>query len=122
VDGTIHRLGNTTSAGKFNGQLGAVHSSGFDAEALITAVEKVCGLAREEFCGRGKDARLVSVKEALILVGTRTGASNRMLCELVGLSSSTVSRRYDSAYRRLQAGENRRLTDQVEKFYWESRT
>jgi putative transposase len=122
VDGTIHRLGEIKPAGKFKRQLGAVHSARFDAEALYTAVEKVCGLAREEFCGRGKEARLVRAKEVLILVGTRTGASNRILCELVGLSSSTVSRRYDSAYRRSQAGENRRLADQVERFYWESRT
>ena len=122
VDSAIHRLGELKPTGKLKRQLGGVNSASFDAEALITAMEKACGLAREEFCGRGKDPRLVRAKEALILVGTRTGASNRMLCELVGLSSSTVSRRYDSAYRRLQAGENRRLADQIEKFYWESRT
>jgi REP element-mobilizing transposase RayT len=122
VDATIHRLGELEPGGKAKRHRIAAHSASFDAEALITAVEQVCGLERQQFCSRGKDARLVRVKEALILVGSRTGASNRVLSDLVGLSSSTVSRRHDSAYGRLRSGDEKKLTDQIEELYWRSRT
>ena len=114
VDGAIHRLCELKPAGKRH------QAVSLDAEALITAVERVYGLAREEFCGRKKDAKLVRAKEALILVGTRTGASNRVLGDLIGLSSSTVSRRHDSARAKLEAEDNRKLADDIERLYWEA--
>ena len=122
VDATIHRLGEIEPARKTKRKGGVTDSASFDAEALITAVETACGLEREKFCGPGKDARLVRAKEALILVGSRAGASNKMLCNLIGMNSSTVSRRHYSAHRKLQEGDNRKLVDQIEKLYWGGRT
>ena len=121
VDATIHRIGETKPVGKNKDKRGAADAMRFDAEALLTAVEKVCGLEREKFCGRGKDAALVRAKEALILVGHRAGASNKALSDLIGISSSTVSRRHHSAHSELPQGDNRKLTDQIEKLYWRSR-
>jgi len=39
----------------------------------------------------------VSARELLILTGCELGASQKILAEITGLDSSTVSRRYDAA-------------------------
>ena len=121
MDATIHRLGETKSAGKIKRQSEASDSQRFNAEALIAAVEKVCGVEREKLSGPGKDAALVRAKEALILVGSRVGARNKALSDLIGMNSSTVSRRHHSAHRKLQQGDRRNVIDQIEKLYCGSR-
>ena len=64
---------------------------------LVTAVETIFGLAADEFCGSGKEARSVMAKEVFILIGKDAGASLTQLSVIVGLDTSTVSRRYESA-------------------------
>jgi hypothetical protein len=49
---------------------------------------------------------VVRAKEMLILVGRRAGASMTMLSELMGLASSTMSRRHEAAARKVrESGE-----------------
>ncbi len=117
VDATIHRLGETPRAAKSSNRRGESHE--FRPEALIEAVEKVCGIAREEFCGQGKSAAVVTAKEALILIGRKAGASAKMLSDLAGLSASAVSRRHDAANSQMRDNhETRKLMQKVESQYW----
>src|SRR5437870_3244227 len=121
VDATIHRIGETGSARKTRNKRGVTALPRFDAEVLISAVEKVCGLDREEFCSSGKSAVRVMAKEALILVGSKAGASLKVLSEITGMSSSTVSRRHMAASSKMrQRGEMNKLTDTIEKYYREA--
>jgi putative transposase len=121
IDATIHRLGESNRDGQTKRQ-SKRDLPRVDEEALVKAVETICGLEREEFCGRRKCARLVRAKEALILVGARVGASNAMLSALVKLNSSTISRRLSSAEDRLSQPNRRRLIDRIEKHYWKTRS
>jgi len=84
----------------------------------VAAVEKVCGVRREEFCNSGKNARAVRAKEALILIGRQAGATMKQLSELTGLSSSAVSCRHDAAQSRVrEPGAMRELMERIEKQY-----
>jgi REP element-mobilizing transposase RayT len=121
VDATIHRLGESNRSGQIKRQNERALPR-VDKEALVRAVETVCALQREKFSGRGKSARLVRVKEALILVGARVGASNVMLSALVKLNSSTVSRRLSSAEDRLSQPDWQHLIDQIERHYWKTKS
>ena len=121
IDATIHRLGQANRSGHLKREREQSLPS-VDAEALLKAVETLCGLDREKFCGPGKCGRLVRAKEALILVGATVGASNAMMSALVKLNSSTVSRRLSSAADRLSQPGRRRLIDQIEKYYWQTRS
>ena len=113
VDATIHRISDTGRAARpTDGRLSA-EPADFDRERLMSAVERVCDLPRDEFCGRGKAARIVAVKEALILAGRRLGATTRTLSEISGLNSSNISRRHDTAQRRM--GEDEHLRKTTEK-------
>jgi len=71
--------------------------SAFDANRLIRAVEEVCGIPRADFCSTRRNSAAVSARELLILTGCELGASQKILAEITGLDSSTVSRRYDAA-------------------------
>jgi hypothetical protein len=73
-----------------------------DAEALIAAVERICGVARQEFCGKAKGARVIEAKETLILSGRRLGASSSALSILTGLDIANVSRRHDAGVRKMR--------------------
>jgi hypothetical protein len=68
-----------------------VASRDFDGSALLSVIEKGCGMAREVFCGSGKTAdhgatvivgggdsvaaELIRAREMLILIGRQAGAS-----------------------------------------------
>jgi len=117
VDATIHRLGETPRAARSSNKRGESHE--FRPEALIEAVEKVCGIAKEEFCGQGKNSAVVKAKEALILIGRKAGASVKMLSDPAGLSASAVSRRHDAANSQMRDNhEVRKLMQKVERQYW----
>jgi hypothetical protein len=64
---------------------------------VLIAVESVCGIQSEEFCGRAKGALVVAAREALVLSGRRFGASATDLARLTGLDIARVSRRHDAA-------------------------
>ena len=55
--------------------------SEFEPYDLVAAVEKVCRIPREDFCGPGKSGPAIMAKEMLILVGLQLGASMKVLSE-----------------------------------------
>jgi REP element-mobilizing transposase RayT len=113
VDATIHRIGETSGA---RAKRTVTDSERLNAEGLIAAVEKTCGLGREEFCGTGKSAAAVIAKEALIVVGRKAGLSVKMLSEITTINSSAVSRRHDSGRRKMRDGEDmRKLVERIEQ-------
>jgi putative transposase len=106
IDATIHRIGETGKANR-----GAKRKLGpscreVEFDRLVAAVEKVCGIPREEFCGSGKSASAIRAKELLILTGLQMGASMKVLSEIIGISPSALSRRHDAARRKLRDKAN----------------
>lgn len=101
VDAMIHRVGEFVPKGTPK----PAENVEFDAEALIAAVESVCGVSRADFCGKGKGSRVIAAKETLILTGRRLGATVSTLAKLTSLDSATISRRHDSAIRKMQTDE-----------------
>jgi hypothetical protein len=95
VDATIHRIGETKRSSRVDAQ--GRRNGMVEVERLVAAVEAVCGIPRKDFCGLGKSARSVMAKELLIMTGRQLGASVKLLSEVTGLSSGSVSRRYDAA-------------------------
>lgn len=96
VDATIHRIGETEPSNQASRKkerpVGEVQT-----DRLIVAVERVCRISREDFCGSRKNARAILAKELLILVGLQMGASMKALSEELGISRSALSRRHDAA-------------------------
>jgi hypothetical protein len=76
----------------------------FEPYDLVAAVENVCRIPREDFCGPGKSAPAIRAKEMLILIGLQMGANMKVLSEIIGISPSSLSRRHDAA--RLKARDN----------------
>ena len=95
VDATIHRIGETRRAARKEERTKVRKQ--FNAEALIEAVEKICRIPRAQFCGASKSAAAVLAKELFVLTGRRNGASLKLLSEIMGISSSAISRRHDAA-------------------------
>ena len=88
--------------------------SAVDLQALTKAAEEVTRLKSAEFFSRGKNRAIVLAKEAIIVVGNELKVSNAALSKLIGVDSSVVSRRFDSAKNRMkQSGERRKLVKQV---------
>ena len=76
-------------------------------------------MRRSEFCGRGKSARIVMVKETLVYVGREAGATNAALAKEMGLESSAVSRRYEAArQKRMESPQMTTLVKEVQKKLW----
>ena len=116
VDATIHRIGEAKRESR--GSKHATTACEFRPDGLIGAVEKLCQVSREEFCGRSKSAAAVRAKEMLILIGLQVGASRRMLSEIAGISSSALSRRCDAVRLKLQENvETRDLAADIIKQY-----
>jgi hypothetical protein len=68
-----------------------------DIEAIMKAAEKATSLHRQEFCTKGKARKLVMAKEAIIMIGLRSGIRNRELADALGLDPSAVSKRWEAA-------------------------
>jgi REP element-mobilizing transposase RayT len=116
VDATIHRIGETRRMVRQSDQMKL--NEAFDADALIEAVERLCRIPREDFCGSGKSAAAVRAKEMFILTGCEMGASLKMLSGITGMSSSTVSRRYDAAKLKVREnGEMSKLAISIRREY-----
>ena len=106
VDATIHRLGETGHVPKpTDGRLGRTPDD-FDHEFLLTAVERVSGVSRDDFCAHSKSPRVIAAKEAVILTGRRLGATTTTLAALTGLSVATISRRHDAGLSRMSSDES----------------
>jgi hypothetical protein len=68
--------------------------------------------------GSSKNARLVRAKEILIVSGRELGASIKELAEIIGLSTGSVSKRYDTAKIKMcDNGEIRKLVSRVKREY-----
>jgi|SRR5215510_2707610 len=111
VDATIHRIGESEPAIRRVNRI--TSKDEFNAIALVEAVEQICCVPREIFCGSAKSTAAVRAKELFIMTGTELGASLKILSGVVGLSSSAVSRRHDAA--RLRACENREISKLADK-------
>lgn len=105
IDATIHRIGETGRANR-GGKKREIAVGGVEPDRLVTAVEKVCGVPREDFCGPSKSTLAIMAKEMLILIGLRMGASMKLLSEIIGISPSALSRRHDAARRKLRDNTN----------------
>jgi len=115
VDATIHRLGESVRSGR---QVQARQPEELKVTALVEAVELVCGMPRERFCSSEKSAPVVRAKEVFLVAGREMGASLKTLSEVIGLNSSTTSRRHDSArLKMLDNKDMRRLVAEVIKHY-----
>jgi putative transposase len=116
VDATIHRIGESASAS--SNQNGETRE--FNALALMQAVSEICEVRSAEFCGSSKIARAVIAKEMLALIGCEEGASLKLLSEVTGMNSSTVSRRCDAARLKVrEKPELRKLAERIRKRYFE---
>lgn len=93
VDSMIHRVGEY----KPKGTPDASKPVAISVDGLISAVENVCEVAREDLCGKAKGRHLVAARETLIVAGRRSGMNTLALSELTGLSVATISRRHDAA-------------------------
>jgi len=101
IDATIHRIGETGRANRSTKKKGLLVAE-VEPGRLVTAVEKVCRVAREDFCGPGKSASAIMAKEMLALIGLQMGASMKVLSEVIGISPSALSRRHDAARQKLR--------------------
>jgi REP element-mobilizing transposase RayT len=79
--------------------------SRIDPAALMRAAEKVTGFASKELCSGKKPRALVLVKEAMIIVGRKLGATNADMARLLGLDASVVSRRYESGKAKMEKSQ-----------------
>jgi REP element-mobilizing transposase RayT len=102
VDSAIHRVGQTgRSQRPTDGRVRNINT-GFNAKALISAVESVCGVSCHAFYGSTRSATATATKEALIVAGRRLGATVAQLAEITGMNSSTsadMTPRPDNALR-----------------------
>ncbi len=80
-------------------------------EALLDAVEAVCDIPEDEFCGTAKGAKKVFAKEALIVVARGLGASVTQISHVTGLTSASISRRHDIARQKL--GQHPEMTSAI---------
>lgn len=97
VDETIHRMGEVDKWASKHKDVPP-----FDAELLLSAIEEVFEMKREVFVGKAKNAHIIMAKEVCILIGKESGASITELSKILGLDTSTTSRRFDSARERAQ--------------------
>jgi len=100
VDEMIHSIGEFDTRAAVRRRKSKATPRKLRAEILIRAVEKVCDISREDFCGPSKEAKAVFAKEALILSGRDLGFTATALSRIVRLSLASVSRRSDSARQR----------------------
>jgi REP element-mobilizing transposase RayT len=104
IDATIHRIGETGRSNR-SAQKAAPFAA-IDSDRLVAAVEKICWIPREAFCGRGKSAAAIMAKEMLILIGIQMDVSMKVLSEIIGISPSALSRRHDAARAKLRDNAN----------------
>jgi len=100
VDEMIHSIGEFDTRAAAQRRKSKATPRKLKAEILIRAVEKVCDISREDFCGPSKEAKAVFAKEALILSGRDLGFTATALSRIARLSLASVSRRSDSARQR----------------------
>ncbi len=89
-------------------------------EGLIEAAANASRLTQEEICSRSKRRAIVTAKEAMIFVAHELGASNTAVAKLMGVDSSLVSRRLDSAKSKMtDSSELQNLVKQIRRLITE---
>jgi REP element-mobilizing transposase RayT len=117
IDATIHRIGETGRANRGTKKKGLLVCK-VELDRLVSAVEKVCRVAREDFCGPSKSRSAIMAKEMLTLIGLQMGASMKVLSEIIGISPSALSRRHDAARQKLRDNVNTsKLASQIIQHY-----
>ncbi len=117
IDATIHRIGETGRANRSTKKKGLLVAE-VEPDRLVSVVEKVCRVAREDFCGPGKSASAIMAKEMLTLTGLRMGSSIKVLSEVIGISPSALSRRHEAARQKLRHNVNTsKLVSQIIQRY-----
>lgn len=112
VDATIHRIGETEGRERRGFEMDAPKE--FRAEVLLRAVEKICRVPREEFCGSGKHLSTSIAKELFVLAGCQMGATLKKLSEIGGRSSAAISRRKDAGRARMRTdGDTAKLVARI---------
>jgi len=113
VDSVIHRIGETGGRGS---RAHVRKSSDVNMNTLVKAVEIAAGIGREELCGSGKAPGVVMAREALVFVGRDAGVTCAELAKYTGLDISVVSRRFESARRRIaESNQMKALVRNVKK-------
>jgi REP element-mobilizing transposase RayT len=104
VDDTLHRMGEVDTRER---RMKKGRAAAFEMGSLLTALETVLGLSRQQFCGPSKAPRAVMAKEIVILVASDAGIPITQIAATVGIDQSAVSRRHDNA--RLALASNSKL-------------
>lgn len=63
---------------------------------LVRAAADATGLASKDICSPSKTRKIMTAKEAVVIVAQELGARNTMIAKVIGLDISAVSRRLDS--------------------------
>jgi len=117
IDATIHRLGETGRSNRAAKKKGLPVCE-VEPDRLVAAVERVCSIPREDFCGTSKRGPAIMAKEMLILIGLQMGASMKALSEIIGISRSALSRRHNAARRKLcdNANTSKLASEIIQKY------
>ncbi|MEK6337144.1 MAG: transposase [Acidobacteriota bacterium] len=118
VEATIHRIGEVRRIEGSQPKMKLPKES-FSAEDLLAAVEEICEVKREEFCGPGKHVSTSIAKELFVLAGCQMGASLKQLSDISGMSSAAISRRKDAGRARMR--EDKRVAGLVSRIVEECR-
>src|ERR1700733_4215711 len=70
---------------------------GISLAELLKTAELVSGLKREEICSGSKRRETVAMKEAVIVLGRRSGIANKELAAALGMDPSAVTKRMEAA-------------------------
>jgi REP element-mobilizing transposase RayT len=117
IDATIHRIGETARSNRDAKKKGLPVCE-VEPDRLVAAVERVCSIPREDFCGTSKCGPAIMAKEMLILIGLQMGASMKVLSEIIGISPSALSRRHDAARRKVRDNANTsKLASEIIRHY-----
>ena len=115
VEEAKHRVGEIPRGGRPQPSGGGrIVGRALDPQELMRRVEKLTGISGAEMMGKGR--RAVEVKEAMIIVGVRGGASQPELARALRLDESAISRRLTKA--RVKAREEggfAKLVKRIEK-------
>jgi putative transposase len=111
MENAVRRVGEIPRKAKPRFELRA----SIDSAEFINAAAVAVGMNAIEFCRNTKVRAVVEIKEAVILVGRNLGISNASLAAELGIHTSVVSRRFDSARNRMKvSSEFKKRVERIE--------
>ena len=69
---------------------------GISLAELLKTAERVSGLKREEICSGSKRRETVAIEEAVIVLGRRSGITNKELAAALGMDPSAVTKQMEA--------------------------